>query len=404
MLSADEVKAVFHWKNKNDRARWAPTDVSIQEQGFFNVGYFDVGYHHSSPIAAGRLNSETKYVLACNLDLIMLSGNYYLSAYWFLSDDATAILKDVDVSDIPPSSFNYQSCNPFSNRYGLRSLSIRSRSSEKRIIENFESIYRAVNDTDKKLCKTLGIKREQNQVATMDIHVNSTSPYFEDANRSTAKKDVIVKKEKLRFDGVVIPRYFFNYGEINNDAEKEYMGRFPSLDDCSINSLYIKSQVTDEVDQYGLNDFSINFCNAHDSHHVFLFLKLVDKMYASLDKKFSEHIIKSYENPSKNYKKLYTAYIEISRIESQIKSICAAKDWFVFFECGRFFESFDAQCKGILNTIKEIKHDIESKKTDSNELVQAENLSYQKRMSWFVALLAVIQIVVAIIIFYQGGD
>jgi hypothetical protein len=39
--------------------------------------------------------------------------------------------------------------------------------------------------------------------------------------------------------------------------------------------------------------------------------------------------------------------------------------------------------------------DIETKKTAANELVQAANLTYQKRMAWLVAWLAIVQIVIA---------
>ncbi|ATL91740.1 hypothetical protein CK911_02205 [Aeromonas sp. CU5] len=90
--------------------------------------------------------------------------------------------------------------------------------------------------------------------------------------------------------------------------------------------------------------------------------------------------------------------MELLKIEELLTAIIASKLDFMHYQGGDTlnYEQFFKKADSYLNNVQKIKANLELKKQASNEKVQSANLSYQKRMSWFVAVLAIIQIWLAV--------
>ncbi|KRV70171.1 hypothetical protein AO721_01515 [Aeromonas veronii] len=86
------------------------------------------------------------------------------------------------------------------------------------------------------------------------------------------------------------------------------------------------------------------------------------------------------------------------KIEELLTAIIATKLDFMYYKDDDTldYEQFFKKANSYLNNVRKIKANLELKKQASNEKVQSANLSYQKRMSWFVAILAIIQIWLAV--------
>lgn len=101
-------------------------------------------------------------------------------------------------------------------------------------------------------------------------------------------------------------------------------------------------------------------------------------------------------NPEKHYDVLYKAFIEVDSIENQIKN-SISRIPSIKYECSNrhYIDSLSIRCRSLLKRVKEVKDDIVRRKNNSNELVQYENLKYQRKNSLLVVMLAIIQIALA---------
>ncbi|HHG3544608.1 TPA: hypothetical protein ACPVZ6_001614 [Vibrio parahaemolyticus] len=399
-ISGDDAKSLLKWKDKQETFRKVNTDVSILRQGSHNIGFFKTGVSRVTFNIDAYLGVDSKYVESCNIYLITLdNGNYYISAYWFLKDEATLSVKDVDVSNIKFSSADYHTCNPFSSKFGHCKLPDKFLESQQLIINNIESIYSDIVIVEKQLFQLLGVSSRGNQAVALDIHVDESEPYYVDYNPEKDQKKLgeLITEPTFRVDEHWVRRFHPYRTVIDNPDSREFLLKLPELDNSSIDLVFIKSQVKEEVEPHRGNDFAHRWYHPVGSHLTYLFIELVSKNYRLLDKKFSESLLSSYTDPKKSYQQVYKAFIEASVIENQIQSILSSQGVFRMEGDGSILEHFMNRAHLYLKNIKKTKRDIESKKTAANELVQAANLTYQKRMAWLVAGLAVVQIVIAVL-------
>lgn len=355
-ISSKDAKHILEWKKKEEFIRKVDTTVSIVRHSTHNIGSFEVGvgrrgYNHETV----HLGGKSKYVISCNVYLIVLDGgHYFLSTYWFLKDEATLALKDIDVSDIPSSFMNYPSCNPFSKNFGCSQFAGRRTEGIERIINNIDDIHEDLKLAETKLFKMLGISNIGNQTTTLDIHVEESESYFID-NKNESDESKNLKANERRLDETLINRFNL-FGEmINNPEQKEFLFNAHYLEGSKINTIFIKSQVKNEIDIHGFNNFARREYHPTGSHLTYSFLELMNKEYHSLDRKFSHSLLNSYRNPSGNYQKIYEAFIQTSIIEGQLNSIVDTEGLFYLDDENNYVNDVMDQIKLYLVEIKKIK-------------------------------------------------
>lgn len=397
-ISSDDVKRLLKWKDKQETFRKVSTNVSILKQGSHNIGHFKTGFGRVTFNIDAILGVDSKYVEGCNVYLITLNnGHYYVSAYWFLKNEATLALRDVDVSEIKIGSVDYHTCNPFSGKFGHCQLPDKFHDSQRHIGNSIVNIYSDIKAVENRLFQLLGIRSEGNQAVALDVHVDESEPYFIEYKPEEKLKTIStpISELKFRVDEYWINRLPLFHSLINNPERREFLFKPLEFDDSPIDFVFIKSQVKEEVASHRGNDFAHRYYHPVGSHLTYLFIELVSKNYQSLDRKFSESLLSTYSDPKKHYHQVYKAFIEASILEDQIQSILRSRGVFRTQGDGLILKDFMDRMRFFLKEIKNIKLDIEAKKTAANELVQSANLTYQKRMAWLVALLAIVQIVIA---------
>ena len=405
VLSSDEAKSILKWKNKQETFQEVRTDVSIFSQSERKIGKFKVGFGKSGFHFNASLGVDSKYVKSCSVYLVVLdNGHYYLSVYWILKEEATSALRYVDVSNIKKHSVDYYTCNPFSKKFGHCQFFRKSNSCHQIILDNIESISNDIKVVEKRLFQLLGVNSRGNQAVTLDIHVDEIEPYYTE-HMPEKKVEAQDTGLQLKADGHLEERFKPFSTIIENYESREFLVRLPELSGSSIDLVFIKSQIDEEVDEFRINDFAFRYYSPLESHLVYLFLELIDKNYQLLDKKFSESLLSTYKAPKKShqhsYQKAYKAFIETSIIEGQLRSILDSKFMFSGRCEASILKDFMTKTERNLNTIKKVKLDIEAKKTAANELVQAANLTYQQGIAKLVAGLAALQVIIAVATAYN---
>lgn len=397
-ISQDNAIKLKAWKIKNSYLDDSYAKNSMFNNGFLNVGFFNIGSASKGYHADGYIHYKSDYIERCSVKIIHIDGGLaFLALYWILSDKATELLKDIDVTDIKPEQIQYLSCNPFSTQFVASTTLGRLNLSEERLLSRLEYLHKEIQLAEGQLYNFFGISQTEVPVYTMDIHIDDISPYF--IEKVTPPKEINNDNCNAHFI-----QYFHGYNlPFKSDDFKRCLFPLrylrPRTIPPKISHIYIASQTSEEVDEHRLNDFSTRLFSPINSHHIYQFLHICDARFEHLDKNYSLSIIDSYnESPDKSYNHIYSSFVEILKIEELLTAFIESKHDFIHFRTDDSlnYDIFFEKASVYLNNVRKIKKSLELKKQASNEKVQSANLSYQKRMTWFVAILTIIQVLLAI--------
>ncbi|MEH8117929.1 hypothetical protein Q7I37_10210 [Aeromonas allosaccharophila] len=393
-ITQDNAIKLKYWKVKNNYLDDSYAKNSMLNNSFLNVGFFNIGSTSKRYHVDGYIHHQSDYIEACSIQIIHIDGGLaFLALYWILSDKATELLKDINVTDIEPEQIQYLSCNPFSAQFVASTVSDRFSLSEERLSSRLEFLHKETQLAESKLYKFFGISQTEVPVYTMDIHIDDINPYF--IEKTSPPKEIYNDNCDTHF---IKSFDSFNLSFKTDDLKRCLFSlRYfrPRSIPPKISHLYIASQTSEEIDEHRLNDFSVRFFSPINSHHIYQFFHICDARFKRLDQNYCQSIIDTYnESPDKSYNHIYDSYVELLKIEELLTAIIASKLDFMHYQVDDTlnYEQFFKKADSYLNNVRKIKANLELKKQASNEKVQSANLSYQNRMSWFVAILAIIQI------------
>lgn len=374
---------------------------SVLNSGLLSLPYFNMGRYRDprSWVGLKEINFHSDHLKACNPFLITLrGGTTYLSVSWLLTDKATEIIKDVDVTDIPHTTLRYDSLNPWNKTCNSLFCDKQRTLAELRIIDAMDSLYRDIAKAEHYLYKTLDIKDVAEPVYTLDIHIDEKTPYFVnvESKHQLPDFDEVTEAHVIKRDEGVIT---FIYQENNYKCSLLRLGNLPLRLAPKIDNLYIESQVKGEIGLLCFNDFHHHVFNAMDSHHIFQFIFLVDKRFNELDTRFSHAMISTFSGKSDStYKQISKVYLEICKLEELLHALLASKELFQWHT--RSDRDYINVCmkktKGHLRGIQKHKAHYKEKKQLMNELVQADNLWFQRAISVTVIVLTIVQVIIAL--------
>lgn len=393
-ITQDNAIKLKYWKVKNNYLDDSYAKNSMLNNSFLNVGFFKIGSTSKRYHVDGYIHHQSDYIEACSIQIIHIDGGLaFLALYWILSDKATELLKDINVTDIEPEQIQYLSCNPFSAQFVASTVSDRFSLSEERLSSRLEFLHKETQLAESKLYKFFGISQTEVPVYTMDIHIDDINPYFIEK----------APPPKVIYNDNCDTHFIKSFDSFNLSFKSDDLKRClfslryfrPRSIPPKISHLYIASQTSEEIDEHRLNDFSVRFFSPINSHHIYQFFHICDARFKRLDQNYCQSIIDTYnQSPDKSYNHIYDSYVELLKIEELLTAIIASKLDFMHYQVDDTlnYEQFFKKADSYLNNVRKIKANLELKKQASNEKVQSANLSYQNRMSWFVAILAIIQI------------
>ncbi|MEZ9047614.1 hypothetical protein AB6D99_20885 [Vibrio cyclitrophicus] len=399
-LSLEQTNKIHTWKATTDLYRNREKDeVSITGNGTFNLGFFFTDSSVKYFGSAERLAVTSPYIHRADVKLISLEGGLsYLSIYWYLNDDATALIKDVDISNLDNEEVTFLTCNPFNKLYGSSSLSSKLNTADKLLSKNLRSLFEDMIICEKALKKHIGLETTALPITTLDVHVKETEPYF--LKHVESKEEVSTTEAPTRrIDEVSFSRLSMPFSRFVKEEDHEFLIEHEHRTKIPFNKIFIKSQVYTECGDFGFSNFENNGLHVNDSHLIFSILTMYHNAYRQWDSKYRNYVLSSSSDPVIRYTHLYHAYLEINDIERSLNYILKPNSLmdFKFHGADKYLESFKLNTEFFLKEVTNTRKDIEQKKHDANELVQAGNLQYQKRNSWLVTALALLQVLLAVI-------
>lgn len=404
-LSAEQVNRVHQWKKRTDLHRFRPiSKASINDNGWINIGYFTTNENGGNFLNT-PIGNSSEYVKGCDVRLISFSnGIYYLSMYWHLSDKATLLVKDVDVSQFKNIENIYFTCNPFNSSYGSSTYIGKAERGNETILNGLNTINKEIDSLEQYIKKMMRIKASSILTRNLDVLVEENEPYFLDKDtfkKNLAETDQCKSDTRYRIDEVVLNRFpqpavFITY---ENLKEHEFLiNRISNFQNMPFSQVFIKSEylTQEEVSGMGYATYANLSLHIMDSHNAFAVYQLFIKQLNQIDDKYADFILNNHEESERQYDVMYKAYLETHELERQIaNTISGISRLGVSNNEHNYMKTLIQKCKNALERVREVKNDMENKKTNANELVQAENLKYQKKNSQLVLLLAFVQIVLA---------
>jgi len=144
-------------------------------------------------------------------------------------------------------------------------------------------------------------------------------------------------------------------------------------------------------------EYRESFFPAKINYSLFQYYLLLSKQLDLATAKYKSCIAKSLTKPSRNYSKLYDVNIDVMEIIFRIKSILNDSSFFTLKMKEYAIERVRGLIEFRLSRLNVLSEEVEERKAICHEKVLAENLGYQKTINRLVVLLAVLQVIVAVI-------
>ncbi|MCG5049700.1 hypothetical protein L2164_13440 [Pectobacterium brasiliense] len=392
-LSMQDATAAIRWSERNliwKRKHAEVSPLASREVSLDRLFFQDTIDGHNVP-GNRRIGTDSQWVTHCFLSVIELKGGYYfLSVHWYLRDSVAALLQRVSVEDISFRSINYETCNPFRHNFTAASLPGRLNKSEDRIIENIDRLHQEIARLEILVYEYLGIRNEHEGIYTLDAYNDSDRTYFDrdlpHVFRGNAFADRHMVDTSISSPVLIM----------GAKGDKEFLITSNALRRAKIPHLAIYS--VSAVDGQGYKKhiprdkhaFSIE-----ESMHVFQLLFLLRRKFDAVARCYREVIVLGLKRPGKSYSRLYDANIELMEIIRQAEIL--ESDESLYF-C-KVSEKSAARMRELvarhLKDFRSLYEDVTVKKQICSEKVSAENLSYQRRMTYLVVFLAALQVVIA---------
>lgn len=389
---SDAVKSI-RWRERNKIWKTQRIEVNPISSREINLDrlFFQDSFDGQRISTNLRANTNSKWVSHCFISVIELkSGYYFLSTHWYLTDKAAELLQCVSVEDIPLSSVNYETSNPFRHNFSAASLPSRLNKSKDRLVGNIDRLHKELGRLGEVVNAHLGIKKEQAGVYTLDAYNNSDHTYF-DLDLSGPFRGNSVTDRHLIDTSINSPVLI-----MGEKGDKEFLITSSTLRRAKIPYLAIYS-VPDEGVLANLTNIPRDkqAVSIEDSVHIFQLLFLLRMRFDAMVASHREVIVTGLSRPGKNYSRLYDANIEAVDIVRQAEILQSDESLYLF----RVRDKFTVRMKELvarhLKDFRSISEDIDLKKHICSEKVSAENLVYQRKMTYLVVFLAALQVIIA---------
>ncbi|ENQ8054239.1 hypothetical protein ACEQ2M_001634 [Vibrio parahaemolyticus] len=330
---------------------------------------------------ASTLKIEQKYFENCSVNWYSWSkGVFFLSMY--LNCDrvcATELLKDVDVKDLQANIF-INSLNPFSKKKPNISGDSVYIKAVSRLEENLAKIELSAIQYINSVLMELGVKKlsNYNSVSTFDFFLDEEKGYERKLVNITEKDN-----ENLTIlDEGLCKRSFAVSDDLDEALFLNPIGSFTGM--------YINISQKDEDVSTLYKYRTQHLSNSHNAYSLILFLR---SEYSKIHKSYERRLINSRNSISKKYNILYEISLMLHDLNKTLSSIKMHQRKTV----GRTYtQKIKEDIQKIETLINDFSNEIEQEKKITNELIQAENLSYHKYYSKVVFILIIIQILIGV--------
>ncbi|EOW6612920.1 hypothetical protein ACQ676_000332 [Vibrio fluvialis] len=329
-----------------------------------------------------RMEEETKFCDSCYVTLSKYSyGINYLSLYFFLKDSATEMVFDVDVSETK-RYYAFASVNPFSKQFRAIQHHDKLNLVEELINQNINKVCRDVVCMATKVLSLWRIKKSEPELSLIaDIYRDTNDPYFIESNE--------VKDEEANHVHICRRDFGFFDEKLSSDASENFLSRHV-VEKNDLDALFIKSKALDSFKQF--DNFARNGLALYDSHIFISMFIDIAKQQAKISEYANTALLKNSNKVEKNYDILFDS---INKLESLRENILAIQQDIPRSCRKSYSDSAMKIAKYRLKLVDKLKVSIDRRLSSLNSEMQVQNLRFNRRYSWLVGLLIVIQILLA---------
>lgn len=394
-LSLQDAVKAKRWHEKNSTWRRKSTDINptISCESYLDRLFFIDTFENARVPECRLIRTNTQFVTHCFLSVLELKGGYYfLSTSWYFTDAVTQLLQHVPVDDIPLRSINYETCNPFKHNFSAAILPGRLNKCDDRLIANIDKIHKEITRLGRIVQNRLGISELQEGVYTLNVYNDDDCSYFDSEYPDEIRSDFRIDHHAIRTSMLSSSIVMGDKGDkavlISSDLLKR--SNIPYLAIYSVPKAHkLENKVNIPRDKQA---FSIE-----DSINIFQLPLLLNKKFDAIVKSHRRKIILSYRNPAKYYYDLYDASLKLMEIINQANTLKSDKTLYIHKIRDASARKMQEIISIQLDKFNAFYEDVIAKKEICIEKVTANNLIYQRKMTHLVVLLAVLQIVIAII-------
>ncbi|PQV83712.1 hypothetical protein CDT93_18235 [Cronobacter sakazakii] len=355
--------------------------TSIENYGCFSydLGVFNINRSISYD-SLGSLNVKNDFFLGVYVSLFKSpSGFFIITYYFFMSDKATDLIKDVDVSGFECfREFIGLNIYKRKNR-ALRTIDRRTQAMSY-IEDNIQKVVDAAKDVIGLIGERIGVTPIE-FIMSSEYYKDQDEPYFNDSYIPESPDG-----EEIYYIG------FSKHNQLNySDDPAEQFFKEPPFKKAIFDFSYLLCKRQDTFEQF--DNYLQRYYQCYENHLVFLPLYMVHKKISQIIERVSNII--SNEKSADLAKHHDIVYECLSQTE-------AMKKWLGEIEADYKYNSYEKYFKALENIIKTQKARVSelfvSTKTFyalSENRVQVENIKYSKRNSRLVFWLVIIQIFLA---------
>ncbi|MFG0547603.1 hypothetical protein ACF8FG_20675 [Pseudomonas sp. YQ_6] len=389
-IRREDLRRVHKWMSGQSRA--AGNYSSYHEQGvkskdLVGAGYNNLGYvsfDRPSMFSVGTISISAALPKSCYITLLRLkNGACYISLYVDFSEDVNSRVFDVDVRHIKRYSI-FQSFNPLSPKFALIESHDRRSVIEEYLYRKANEVVDEANQAVNTLLDVWGLKLKLHNFSTVaDFFREGSGSYFCDSSSPQDEESdahVIIDRSKGRF----------LTSALSEDPTEEYIENYIPKD-LGVDAIYLKSQVSSEVEPF--DRYDCKSIGVTDSYSFALILVAIYSQFKRCTHEVSPVFISFNKKVERDLKRLLDAELELNIVEERLSAVEDGLHW-----CEESFKKFiRGRISGIRSHVSSLRGSIEKRRNLNDGKLQVKNLIWMRRYSVMVFILVLVQIALSLL-------
>lgn len=345
--------------------------------GYRNLGYFIFDKENRYINTHTIMNETSLYCSYCTASIHYLHyGNTYLNLYFKLNEKSTRMIKDIPIKKIKGKKY-IVSILPWSRYFFSMASTTQTKIIERLIRKNFNTVVNDVNSSMQAILKTINIKEKETKIVFSEYIRESNEKYFSNSRTEYDEKYQYL----IQRYGPESERYKVkdSNSEFFIENEMRVLNGLPIL----VDGHCIKRTIPD------YEDFTLLY-----SHNYLSVLFMIKKEYLKIIEITDSVLLNRIQNIKKKYTLLNMAEVRIQKLKEELKAF----DMLIKYD----FDSEKllpviSESKYLMKLINQHHNTILHRMKSVDNEIQIENITFTKRNSYFISILVIFQVALALI-------
>ncbi|MFZ3438858.1 hypothetical protein L2D37_14075 [Vibrio harveyi] len=390
-LNTRDIDIINKWQRKSGEKKYLLEPQSSGEHAV-SLGYFmpaNVNYSLRKFTSKTIKHNSSLFNDSSVSGISLSRGKVYISIYLKTSDEATALIKDIPIIHLSPKKKTL-TINPLSKFYGVYQYQLVEQQAETTIKNNLSTLKSEAKNYADAILKELNLNKKVRHKSSMSLDVYIQESFINESRHE-------IKGYKTVIDDRIKP--------LSMDFSNSYhellfpKGPYKLLDDFDY--IYLREDNHSERQSFlgDLNpDFSSTYHNAINSHNIYAFLFLIQKIDKKTHENYSLTLTKKLDI-NKKYEKIQAISMPVNEQKKSLSTLNEHinNSGFLYYEGKQYKDYLKKYLKKIEEKTNKFEAEIMLEKEIINEVIQAKNLQYHKKYSKYVFALIIIQIIIGML-------